>query len=546
MRNPKKLQVFLPLMLAATLTLGMFFGFKLRDKYQLNGKNVFQVYNGGNSTLQEIMQLINTKYVDTVNDSVLRSAAIKSILSHLDPHSIYIPPSELSGINDDLEGDFDGIGVEFVMLRDTLNVIHVLKAGPAEKAGLVTGDKIIKVNNTPIAGNNTTTDRIQELLRGTDGSSVNVTVMRNHKQQQFTIKRGEIPIYSIDASYMINNNIGYIKINKFAANTYQEFMDDMLTLQKEGMKKLIIDLRDNPGGFMDAAINLADELLSDRKLILYTQGSHYPRTNYYCQKPGIFEKGPLAILVNEGSASASEILAGAIQDWDRGVIIGRRTFGKGLVQEQYSLNDGGALRLTIARYYMPSGRCIQKPYNDGIQAYDEDLMDRYNDGELLSKDSIKITDSTPYYTMIKHRVVYGGGGIIPDIFIPYDTVKFNMILSHLYAANTFGEFAYVYYEAHPKEFSAYKSPEDFNNQFQLTNAVYNNFLQFAAKDTSLDIHQLNDPDAIREIKHQVKAFLARQIWQSGGYYIVNNSTDPAVEKAVEVLSKEKVNSVNSD
>lgn len=492
------------------------------------------LFNRGNrSALQETMDLIRVKYVDTLKVADLQQEAIEGLLSHLDPHSIYIPPASVADVNEDLEGNFEGIGVEFNIIEDTVNVVSVLTGGPSETAGVLTGDKIIKVNDSLVAGGDITPDKIRKLLRGPKGSEVKVTMLRKKQAVDIQIKRGVIPLYSIDASYLLNPQTGYIKISKFSATTYQEFMDALRKLQRQGMEKLVIDVRQNPGGFLDAATRIADELLDDNKLILYTKGKSYPRTDYKCEKPGLFERGKLAILTDEGSASASEILAGAIQDWDRGVIIGRRTFGKGLVQEQFDLSNGGALRLTVARYYIPSNRSIQKPYTNGRDAYDEDIVNRFNHGEFVNRDSIKPTDTVPYRTS-KGRIVYGGGGITPDIFIPFDTSRFSPALTELYTRNTFGDFAYQYYNNHQDELKRYKDAGSFNKQFQVSNDLYNEFREFARKDSIIRIDKLTAKDET-EIRNRIKAVIARQLWRTEGYYEVSNSFDPLVRRAVEEL-----------
>jgi len=533
MSNNRKLNVFLPLLLAATLALGMFLGNKMPGA-QSGGTAIF--FNKGNrGTLQEVMDLIKVKYVDTLNLDKLQQEAVDGILTHLDPHSVYIPPSSLQAVNEDLEGNFEGIGVEFNISADTVNVISVLAGGPSEAAGVQTGDKIIKVSDSLVAGNAITPEKIRKVLRGPKGSKVKVTMLRQQKLVDVQITRGVIPLWSIDASYMLTPEVGYVKISKFSATTYTEFMDAMRKLEKLGMKKLVIDVRQNPGGFLDAATRVADELLDGNKLILYTEGKSYPRTDYKCQRPGMFEKGALAILTDEGSASASEILAGAIQDWDRGTIIGRRTFGKGLVQEQFDLNNGGALRLTVARYFIPSGRSIQKPYANGREAYDEDIMNRFTHGEFLNQDSIKQTDTVPYKTG-NGRKVYGGGGITPDIFMPYDTTRFSGILPALYARNTFGNFIYKYYSEHLNDFKRFKTPEDFRKQYQLDNSIYNAFKTFAQADSIKGIDRITAKEEA-EIKTRIKALFARQLWRNEGFYEVMNETDPMVERAVKEVQK---------
>ncbi len=490
---------------------------------------------GSRSALQETMDLIRVKYVDTLKVADLQQEAIEGLLSHLDPHSIYIPPTSVAEVNEDLEGNFEGIGVEFNITKDTVNVVSVLAGGPSEAAGVLTGDRIVKVNDSLVAGHDITNDRIRKLLRGPKGSEVKVTMLRKKSLIDINIKRGLIPLYSVDASYLITPSTGYIKISKFSATTFQEFMDALRKLQRAGMQKLVIDLRQNPGGFLDAATRIADELLDGNKLILYTKGQSYPRTDYKCEKPGLFEQGALAVLTDEGSASASEILAGAVQDWDRGVVIGRRTFGKGLVQEQFDLSNGGALRLTVARYYIPSGRSIQKSYSNGREAYDEDIVNRFNHGEFLNRDSIKPSDTVPYRTA-KGRIVYGGGGITPDIFIPFDTSRFSPVLTELYTRNTFSDFAYQYYNNHEDELKRYKDAGAFNKQFRVDNELVTDFKDFARRDSIANIEKLTAHDET-EIRNRIKAVIARQLWRTEGYYEVSNAFDPMVQRAVEEVNK---------
>ncbi|MEC5146669.1 S41 family peptidase [Chitinophaga sp. 212800010-3] len=531
----RKLNVFLPLLFAVVLALGMFLGHKMPGS-GTGGATVFFA-KPPRGPLQEIMDLIKAKYVDTLNTDSLQQTAIDGLLSQLDPHSIYIPPAELQRVNEDMEGNFEGIGVEFNITADTVNVVSVLSGGPSESAGVQTGDKILRVNDSLVAGNNITPDKIRKLLRGPAGSVVNTIILRQQKTITVPIKRGVIPLYSIDASYIAAPGIGYIKISKFSATTYDEFMKAMRSLEQQGMKKLIIDLRQNPGGYLDAATRIADELLEDNKLIVYTKGKDFPRTDYKTKRPGLFERGALTILTDEGSASASEILSGAIQDWDRGTIIGRRTFGKGLVQEQYDLDNGGALRLTVARYYIPSGRSIQKPYGKGHADYDDDIVERYHHGEMVNKDSIKLTDTVPYKTASGRRV-YGGGGITPDIFMPFDTTRFSSTMTALYTHNTFSNFAYQYYTSHRDAFASYKNAEQFIKGFQLNPELINDFRVYAKKDSVPGIDRVSTKDEM-EIRNRLKAMLARQLYRTEGFYESINADDPMVKKAIEVLEAEK-------
>lgn len=535
MPNNRKLNVFLPLLFAIVLALGMFLGHKMPVARNSESSIFFRPNN--RAALQEVLDLLKFNYVDTLDVNDIQQEAIEGMLSHLDPHSIYIPPAQVQSVNEDLQGNFEGIGVEFNITNDTVNVAGVIPGGPSAEAGVITGDKIIRVNDSLIAGKKITNDNIRKLLRGPNGSKVKATMLRDGQLKDITIKRGLIPLLSVDASYMVAPGTGYIKLNKFSETSYDEFVAAIRKLTQQGMTSLILDLRQNSGGLLDAATRIADELLEDRQIIVYTQGKAYPRQDYKTQKPGSFEKGPLAILVDEGSASASEILAGAVQDYDRGVIVGRRTFGKGLVQEPFELSNGGTLRLTIARYYLPSDRSIQKSYKDGRDAYDEDLTERYNHGEFLNGDSIRVYDTVKYYTKNKHRVVYGGGGITPDIFIPFDTSRYSAALTELYTRTTFSDFVYNYYIGHRAEFDRYKTPEEFANGFSITPQLYKTFLDYAAKDNIkvLSITAHDEP----EIKTRLKAMFARQLWRAEGFYQVSNSSDQVIKKAVDELKKSK-------
>jgi len=530
----KKLQVWLPLLFAIVMVVGMVIGFRLRGNIRTSG--FFQ--RASQSSMQEVMDLIDKKYVDTVSNDSLGENAIDGMLSRLDPHSLFIPAADLSEVNEDLQGNFEGIGVEFQIFDDTVNVMNVLAGGPSDKAGLQVGDKFIKVGDSVVAGNGINNDKIRRMLRGPGSSKVTVTLLRvgeAGRPRAITITRGIIPLPSVDVAYMINKETGYIRINKFSETTHAEFAQALMKLQSQGLQRLVLDLRENGGGILQESIEIADEFLDGDKLIVYTVGAHSPKMEYRCRRDGLFEKGKLALLTDEGTASASEVLTGAMQDWDRATIIGRRTFGKGLVQEQYQLSDGSALRLTIARYYTPTGRSIQKPYNKGHEDYDEEVMNRFHDGEVIHGDTAM--HSGPAFTTLgpEKRTVYGGGGIIPDIFVGFDTSTFSRSITSLYVNGTLNRFIYTYYIQHLSSFQPFNGPAAFIAGFHDDEKVWNALTAYAAKDT-IDLRPLPDKDK-QALQHRIKALLARQIWRTEGYYEVSNAYDPVVAKALEVVEK---------
>ncbi|TDH27422.1 S41 family peptidase [Segetibacter sp. 3557_3] len=523
----RKVQVWLPLLFSVVMVLGMTIGYKLRENTSMPG--FFKMSN--KSPMQEVIDLIQMKYVDPVKTDTLGNKAIQEMLSRLDPHSIYIPATRLTDINDELRGNFSGIGVEFQLFYDTVNVLNVLKNGPSDLAGIQVGDKIIAVNDTSkIAGVKIKPDNIRKLLRGERGSEVKVTVFRDGRLKPFTIKRGTIPTPSVDVAYMITPETGFIHINMFNELTYREFMQSMEKLQASGMKKLIVDLRGNGGGLLNQAVKIADEFLDGNKLVVYTEGTHVPKYEYRCQRDGLFETGALTMLVDESSASASEVLSGALQDWDRATIIGRRTFGKGLVQEQFGLSDGSGLRLTVARYFTPLGRNIQKPYNKGYSAYEEEVYTRFHNGEVVRGDST--ATSEPFKTK-KGRTVYGGGGITPDIFVPYDTTALGTEASRLYTKGTLSNFIYSYYIQNKSRFTSYKTPLELSSGFKTTNAEWNALKDFAARD-SIDLNKVTTKDR-EDLFRRIPPLMARQIWRYEGYYEVMNNDDEFVKKALAVL-----------
>jgi carboxyl-terminal processing protease len=526
--NNDKIKVWLPLFFSFTMVVGMYLGYKMRDA--MPGKNFFYVEK--RRPVQEILDLIDNKYVDDINMQAITDTAIQAILYKLDPHSVFIPAEDLIKVNEDLNGKFYGIGIEFNIIDDTINVVNVLKDGPSYKAGIETGDKLIKVNETSIAGVKMDTDKIRKLLKGDKGSTANLTLLHDNNQKIIIVKRDVIPLSSIDATYIITNGIGYIKLNKFSQETYREFMIALENMQKQGMQKLILDLRDNGGGILDNAVEIADEFLDGNKLITYTEGKHLKKKEYKCKRNGLFEKGALVVLADEGSASASEVLLGALQDWDRATIIGRRTFGKGLVQEQYNLSDGSALRLTVARYYTPIGRSIQRSYSNGEKDYYNEIANRYYDGETTSADSVK-NDTSKVYKTIGGKSVYGGGGISPDIFVGIDTTLITKATIPLYVKNTISDFAYKFYIENKEALLKYKTVNEFINNFSFTETNWNQFLSNAANDTipigKFSLLQKQD------IMDKIKASIARIIWRNEGYFQVINIKDSMLNKALEIL-----------
>ena len=527
----KKLQVWIPLLFSIMVVLGMLIGYRLHGN--IGQKGFFKIRK--QAPVQEVIDLVNQKYVDPVSADTLGINAIQGLLAHLDPHSVFIPAMELGDVNEDLQGNFEGIGVEFQIFDDTVNVVNVLAGGPSEKAGLQVGDKFLQVNDSLVAGNGISGDRIKRLLRGPGATEIRVTVLHEGLPKQVTIMRGTIPSPSVDAAYMIDPVTGYIRINRFSELTHAEFAQAVMRLQPLGLKKMILDLRGNGGGVLQEAVKVADDFLDEDKLIVYTQGNNSPKVEYRCRIDGLFEKGALAVLVDEGTASASEILTGALQDWDRAIIIGRRTFGKGLVQEQYQLSDGSALRLTVARYYTPLGRSIQKPYNkDDHQAYNDEVMKRFHDGEVLHGDTSGTHNGKAYKTKGGH-LVYGGGGITPDVFMAFDTSRLSKSMTELYISNTLTRFIYTYYIQNRQSFQRFRTPAEFNAGFHDEDRLWKNLVDYASRD-SINLKNIPDQDK-NQLIQRTKALLARQIWRLEGYFEIVNINDPVVKKAMELIGK---------
>ncbi|HEY6062553.1 MAG TPA: S41 family peptidase [Chitinophagaceae bacterium] len=527
MMGNKKLQVWLPLIFSVILIAGMFLGYELSKPP--GGKNRFFASND-RSTLQQALDLIKLKYVDSVNIDSLEGKAIQEMMNELDPHSVYLPPVDLKEANEDLAGNFEGIGVEFNVFGDTVNVVYVILNGPSDKAGLQIGDKILKVNDSLLTGRAFSIDEIKKYIRGTGGSKAVLQILRNGSLQTVTVTRGTIPVPSIDAAYMIDKTTGYIKLNKFTENSYEEFMQAMEALKKQGLQSLIFDLEENGGGFMNEAVDMADEFLDGDKLVVYTQGVNSKKREYRCKRPGIFETGKLVVLVDEFSASASEVLAGALQDWCRAKIIGRRTFGKGLVQEQYPLDDGSAIRLTVARYYTPLGRSIQRSYQKGKKIYMDEILQRHSNGELLFADSNKVIDGKIFITNCRDTV-YGGEGIMPNVFVPIDTTFYGQKLNDLIAGSSLSNFIYNYYLQHRQQMEQYSSPGDYVKRFN-AGELWDGYVKYSGASIDLKLINVKEKELIQQ---RLKALLARYRWRSDGFYQVLNSDDPVIKKALELV-----------
>ena len=492
---------------------------------------------------------ISQLYVDTVDENSLVESAITKMLSQLDPHSTYSNPEEVKDMNEPLQGNFDGIGVQFQMMEDTLLVIQPVSGGPSEKVGILAGDRIIAVNDSAIAGVKLSTEDIMKRLRGPKGTLVDLTVLRRDVKDllRFTVKRDKIPLYSLDAAYMIEPGIGYIRISRFALTTGNEFLEALQKLQAKGMVDLILDLQGNGGGYLNAAIDLANEFLGQRELIVYTEGRSERRNNFFAKGNGHFQQGRLVLLVDEYSASASEIVAGAMQDWDRAVIVGRRSFGKGLVQRPIDLPDGSMIRLTVARYYTPSGRSIQKPYTkstkDGGKAvevdfeqYRSDLIARYNNGELMHADSIHFPDSLKYTTQRLERTVYGGGGIMPDYFVPIDTTSYTKLHRNLVAKGVVNKTEALFIDSHRKDLQRrYKDFDAFNTNYQVGKDVLD-VLEQEAKKAKIELKDVEYQQSLPLIRTQLKALMARDLWDISEYYQVINTTNESVKQALRILN----------
>ena len=538
-KNRKK-DIFYPIALALVLAVGLALGFSLKKQ---PGRTSLTVYPKTDK-LSSVLSYIEDQYVDTVSMDNLVESAIPTLLKNLDPHSVYIPASDLKAVNEPLDGGFDGIGITFNMPNDTIIVITTIQGGPSERMGIMPGDRIVSIDDSLVAGVNIPQDDIVKMLKGPNGTKVKVGIVRADVPEviHFDLIRDKIPIYSIDISFMVAPDVGFIKISRFARTTYSEFVSAVDKLQEKGMKKLIIDLRGNNGGYLDAATNIANEFLPEGKLIVYTQGKARARQNIYSNAKGKCLNTPVAVLIDEFSASASEILAGALQDNDRGTVIGRRSFGKGLVQEQVMFADGSALRLTIARYYTPTGRSIQKPYEPGNEEYYYDISNRYLHGEFQEKDSIKLDDSLQFTTPMG-RIVYGGGGIMPDHFIPMDTTGTSPYFNLVARRNLIYRFAFEYSDRNRKELSALETPNSFIDYLRGVN-IMDQFVEFANKQgVKPNKNQINTSKKI--IETQLMAYIARNIIDDEGFYPIITQIDKTLLRAIEIISSQNDTSITA-
>ena len=525
---------FTPLVIAVSVVVGILIGTFYAKHY---GGNRLGIINGSSNKLNALLRVIDDQYVDTVNMTDLVEKAMPQILAELDPHSVYIPAQNLEEVNSELEGSFSGIGVQFTIQEDTIHVNSVIKGGPSEKVGMMAGDRIVMVNDSLFVGKGLTNEKAMRNLKGPKGSQVKLGVKRNGEKDllDFTITRGDIPQNTVDAAYMLNEKFGYVQVSKFGRTTHVELLNALAMLNHQGCEGLIIDLRENTGGYMEAATRMVNEFLPEGKLIVYTEGRKYPRMEEYANGTGSCQNMPLIVLVDEGSASASEIFAGAIQDNDRGTIVGRRSFGKGLVQQPIDFSDGSAIRLTIARYYTPSGRCIQRPYENGKDSkYEMDWINRYEHGEFFSKDSIKMNEDLRYSTNLG-RPVYGGGGIMPDVFVPQDTTGVTSYLIDVSNRGLLIQFSFRYTDQNRQKMKEYENEESLN-KYLLRQGIVDQFIRFA------DSKGIKRRNLLIQKSHKLleKYLCGNIIYNMLGreqYIRYLNHDDEAVKKALDILEK---------
>lgn len=543
-RNPKQWNIWTPILVFFFLSVGILTGYFIKNLEISNQHTTTSLIPPTvvqqNDKIEEIISIISHDYLFPISKDTLFNLAIQSLFSNLDPHSVYIPASEQKALQEGLDGNFKGVGVEFALVNDTVFFTHIIPGSPAEEANLKAGDILIKADGQLVSGVNIDNSALIQLILGESGSTIqlNLLTLPHRHEQIINIKRGSVPLYSIDAFYLLDNEVGYIKINRFSATTYREFSSALNSLLEDGMESLIIDLRQNPGGYLEAAVAIADELLPDSKVIVSTENRLFGRDDYYSEMEGLFEQGPLVILIDEGSASASEILAGAIQDWDRGWIIGRRSFGKGLVQEVFQLNNGGSLKLTTSKYFTPSGRDIQRPYSNENGNHFIQYKDEVK--EIDKRNQHYQEDTTQFYTKILKRKIHGGGGIKPDFNVPFENRKeylgslYNILLSQ-----TLRTAAYKYYMYHSNEVKKYQNIESFTQSFKLPDFVLDDLLvMFNNEYPSTPIKHWPNQHGKEYVRKRITNIIARMEFGTMGYFYFQHQDDQAILKAINQFKKE--------
>jgi carboxyl-terminal processing protease len=533
----KNFAIYFPLILSVVLAIGLYFGYSIGSSSPETQGSVFINPVQRSGKLDNILMFIQRDYVDTVDSKVLENNAIKGMLEKLDPHSQFITQEEFDEMNDPLLGSFEGIGVSFRIEKDTIMVINPVKGGPSEKVGIMAGDRIVYIDDTLVAGVKIVNRDAMRMLKGKKGTKVWVKIYRRGIDglTDFTITRDVIPTYSLDVAYMIDKQTGLIKLNKFSATTHQEFVEAANKLKEQGMEKLILDLRGNSGGYLKAATDIVDEFLAEGKLIVYTQGKNRPKSFSFATKKGVFEQEEVVVLIDEGSASASEIVAGAIQDNDRGSIIGRRSFGKGLVQEQMTMRDGSALRLTVARYYTPTGRSIQKPYDGDFEKYNHESMDRYMNGEMMNPDSIHLTDTVKFLTP-NGKIVYGGGGIMPDVYVSLSSDSSLFYYNRLANSGLIFQYAFDYADLKRADLSKYRSVAEFDKKFMVTPKMMKELFDLASE-KGVTGDNLSVTKSSEKIEILLKAYIARNIFDDEGFYPIYEKIDPILLRAISYLNE---------
>ena len=537
-----RFKIYLPIAFALVLILGLYMGYKLNPGMQA-GDQIFRLGNtySAKNKISNALNYVKENYVDSVDINEIEEELLTSMLSDLDPHSQYISAEDFNQVNDPLRGNFEGIGVQFRIEDDTVTVISPISGGPSEKVGIRAGDRIVTIEGDTVAGVDISNEEVIKQLKGERGTKVKVGVHRRGVNEllHFTITRDVIPTYSVDIAFMPEDSVGFIKLSKFSATSYEEMKEALQKLSKQGMHKLILDLRGNTGGYLESAINLTDEFLEEEQLIVYTEGNNRPRQYAYATKKGMFKENPIAVLIDEGSASASEILAGAIQDNDRGIVVGRRSFGKGLVQEQRRFDDGSAMRLTVSRYHTPTGRSIQRPYDEGKKEYYHELMERWENGEMTSPDSVHFNDSL-VYTTPAGDTVYGGGGIMPDIFVPVSQEQSSDFIKQLFREGLFYKFAFDYVDLNRPDFDVYTKAEDFVEDFEVSQSILQQFLA-EASDQGIEVPDSLSAEERKEVDQLLKALIGRNLFDKEAFYPLYLKTDRIFKEALEALRQNKHN-----